>query len=159
MTHQTPIVADPESAAGRYLVFTVGEMEYGIDVFAVRELRPWAPTTAIPHAEPYVVGLLNLRGVVLTVVDLATLFEIDCSAMEPRPRAVIVVVEIEGRMAGLLVDAVADLVDIGADETHPPPALSNGGQRHRFIHALAARGDRLIRLVSFDALLDGDAAA
>ena len=88
------------------LSFYVGDHEYSVDIMSVREIRGWTRTTSLPHSPHFVRGVINLRGTVLPVVDLALRLGLD--AQEPHDRNVVVVVDLDGRTLGLRVDAVSD---------------------------------------------------
>lgn len=91
---------DNEKAHDRHelIAFKVGDQEFCVDIMNVREIRGWTATTPIPHAPPYVVGVINLRGTVLPVLDLAG--RLGKEAVTPSHRHAIIVVQDEGRMTG-----------------------------------------------------------
>ena len=97
-----------ESHRDRELIaFKVGGQEYCVDVKSVREIRGWSPATPVPHAPPSMLGVINLRGVVLPIIDLAS--RMGFSPASPTSRHAIMVVEHSRQVLGLLVDAVGDL--------------------------------------------------
>jgi len=113
--------AQPESAARRIVTFKVGDRTFGIDVGMVREIKGWQATTPLPHAAPHVRGVLNLRGVILAVYDLRT--AIGLGQTDATATHVIVVVDVEDKTAGLLVDSVSDIVDVPVSAVRPVPDL------------------------------------
>ncbi|MBO1324774.1 chemotaxis protein CheW [Acetobacter sp. TBRC 12305] len=100
-----------DSRLVKMIVFAVGEQEYCIPILSVREIRGFEKTTALPFAPHYVCGAINLRGVILTVIDLAVYLNIQPLADNPR-RVVIIVESKNDTVCGLLVDRVIDMADI-----------------------------------------------
>ncbi|MFT9014589.1 MAG: chemotaxis protein CheW [Acetobacter sp.] len=100
-----------DSRLVKMIVFAVGEQEYCIPILSVREIRGFEKTTALPFAPHYVCGAINLRGVILTVIDLAVYLNIQPLADNPR-RVVVIVESKNDTVCGLLVDRVIDMADI-----------------------------------------------
>ncbi len=154
-------IADPatspdpnaETAELELLSFHVGDHEYSVDIMAVREIRGWTRATSLPHAPPYVRGVINLRGAVLPVVDLALRLGLDVE--EPTDRNVIIVVDIGGRTVGLRVDAVSDILSFPRNALQAPPEMS-ADRDHAFIQALTILEGRMIRILDLGAVLPGD---
>ena len=92
------------------IAFRIGEQEFCVDIMAVREIRGWAPVTPLPHSPTFLRGVLNLRGAVLPIVDLAG--RLGLPAAEPTARHVIIVAQVNGQVIGLLVEAVSDILTI-----------------------------------------------
>src|SRR4051812_31236560 len=90
------------------IAFRIGDQEFCIDVMSVREIRGWTPATAIPYAPPYVLGVINLRGAVLPIMDLSA--RLGMKPAEPTVRHVIIVTQVNRHTVGLLVDAVSDIL-------------------------------------------------
>ena len=108
----------------------------------------------VPH---YVAGVVNLRGTVLPVIDLAA--RLGWKATEPSPRHAIIVTQMEGQACGLIVDAVSDIVTLPADALQPPPAtaaLSAQDAVTPFLEGLAAIGDTMVQVLNLASL--GDSA-
>lgn len=144
-------------AQTEYLSFRIGENEYSVDIMSVREIRGWTRTTSLPHAPRFVRGVINLRGTVLPVVDLAMRLGLD--ETEPEDRNVIIVVDVGSRVMGLRVDAVSDILTFTRDQLQPPPdvATSSSGT---FVKALTILDDRMVRLLDLEAVLpSGDEIA
>lgn len=126
------------------LSFRVADQEYSVDIMSVREIRGWTRATSLPHAPDYVRGVINLRGSVLPVVDLATRLGIE--AGDPNERSVIIVVDVGGRTVGLRVDAVSDILSIPLGDLQAPPDLVTE-QADSFIRALTIVEGRMIRVL------------
>lgn len=101
------------------ITLVVKDVEFCVDIKAVREIRGWTPATPVPHAPAYVKGVINLRGVVMPVLDLAA--QLDLGVTEPTSRHVIVVAQCGDKLAGLLVDSVQETFHVSAAQLHPPP--------------------------------------
>jgi purine-binding chemotaxis protein CheW len=146
-------LAQQESAAGsaprELVVFAVGEQEFCIDASAVKEIRLSTPTTSIPRSPPYVFGVINLRGTVIPIVDLR--MRLDFPPRDPAARSVFVVVWVEKRLLGLLVDAVADIVTVAGEAFEPTPNVP--GETLQVVTALVAIEHRTIGLLALDKIL------
>jgi len=144
---------DPASlaAASRELIsFQVGDQEFCVDIGAVLEIRGWTPATPVPSSADYVSGVINLRGVVMAVMDVSA--RLGMGSAEPTARHVIIVVDIRGQKIGLLVDAVCETLTIRSDQIQPAPNL--GGEDGRgFIVGYLAAADRMITVVDLEPLL------
>jgi purine-binding chemotaxis protein CheW len=135
------------------ITFEVENQVFGIDIMAIREIRAWTPTTRLPHVPHYVAGVVNLRGTVLPVVDLAA--RLGWRPSEPTARHVIIVTQVEGQFRGLIVDSVSDIVTIPLEALQPPPATSSDAVVP-FLEGLAAIGDRMVMVLDLPRLTDSD---
>jgi purine-binding chemotaxis protein CheW len=125
--------------------FEIGGQEFCIDIRSVREIRGWAPATPMPHSPEYIVGVINLRGMVMPVIDLRS--RLGLGQTEPTERHVIVVIQADGRTAGLLVDGVRESFHVETSSLQTPPDLGDGFS-HRFVDAILPFDGRLMsRLV------------
>ncbi len=132
------------------LSFLVGGQDYCVDIMSVREIRGGTRATPLPHAPRFMRGVINLRGTVLPIMDLACRLEIDTGA--DRERNVIIVVANGERTVGLIVDAVSDILAVTEEEMQPPPDLKADSERS-FISALTIVDDRMIRVLDLNAVL------
>lgn len=132
------------------LSFRVADQEYSVDIMSVREIRGWTRATSLPHAPDFVRGVINLRGSVLPVVDLATRLGIESG--EPNERSVIIVVDVGGRTVGLRVDAVSDILSIPSGDLQTPPDLVTE-EADAFIRALTIVEGRMIRVLEVGRVL------
>lgn len=133
-----------------YLSFGIGDHEYSVDIMSVREIRGWTKTTSLPHAPRFVRGVINLRGTVLPVVDLA--MRLGLEETEPEDRNVIIVVDVGSRVMGLRVDAVSDILSFSPDQLQPPPDVAVNSSTP-FVKALTILDDRMVRLLDLEAVL------
>jgi len=130
--------------------FRIGEQEYCVDIMAVREIRGWTPSTPLPQTPGYIRGVINLRGAVLPVMDLAA--RMGLPPVEPSARSVIIVVKVYDRLVGLLVDAVSDILSITDDVIQPPPDVACDRVRS-FVRGLFSMDGRMISQIALDRIL------
>lgn len=150
LRHDTPAATSAATGETEYLSFGLGNSEYSVEIMSVREIRGWTRTTSLPHSPAYVRGVINLRGAVLPVIDLA--IRLGLPATEPEDRNVIIVVDVESRAMGLRVDAVSDILTLSQDQLHPPPdvATSPGA---RFVKALTILDERMVRVLDLEQVM------
>lgn len=134
--------------------FRIGEQEYCVDIMAVREIRGWAPATPLPQSPPYVRGVINLRGAVLPVIDLAN--RLGFGVTEPSARNVIIVVRIGNRVVGLLVDAVSEILTTTTDAIQPTPDVACDAVK-RFVKGILTVEGRMISWIVLDQILPDQA--
>lgn len=143
--------SEMQSAASVELVaFRIGTQEYCVDIMAVREIRGWTPATILPHAPEFVMGVINLRGTVLPVIDLSARLRL--GRTEPTPRHVNIVVRIEDQVVGLLVDGVSDILTLDAEQIKPAPEVGSTATR-QFVKGVFAVEDRMISLIELTEVL------
>lgn len=130
--------------------FRVKEQEYCVDIMAVREIRGYSPATPLPRAPAYMRGVINLRGVVLPIMDLGHRLELPPAT--PTERSVIVVIRIGERTLGLLVDAVSDILTVTADLIQPTPDIASDRLKG-FIRGVISVDNRMISEIALDRLL------
>ncbi|MGB0682168.1 MAG: chemotaxis protein CheW [Magnetovibrionaceae bacterium] len=136
---------DHESLAAQLIAFTLGDDIYGIDILSVREIRVWSETTELPNAPAYVMGVINLRGIIVPVFDLRARF--GKGATEPSKRHVVIVVALEERMIGILVDAVSDIIEFQPSDLRPVPEMEFG-RESTFLNGLVTVDGNMIALVN-----------
>ncbi len=132
------------------LSFLVGEQDYSVDIMSVREIRGGSSATSLPHSPGYVRGVINLRGTVLPIMDLAKRLGMEEDTDETRN--VIIVVAVDDRTVGLMVDAVSDILSIQEDDMQPPPELRADSERN-FVSALTIVNGRMIRVLDLHAVI------
>ncbi len=143
-----PEAADPQLR--ELIAFRVGRQEFCINVMCVREIRGWSAATVLPRAPRYMRGVINLRGAVLPIVDLA--MRLGLPGAEPTARNVIIVVQIGQQQIGLLVDAVSDILTIQDNDIQPTPDVASDLVRH-FVKGLLPVEGRMISLIALDQVL------
>jgi purine-binding chemotaxis protein CheW len=137
-------------AGWEVITFRVGSQEFCTEIMSVLEIRGWSPATEIPHAPDFVRGVINLRGTVLPVVDLAKRLGLPSS--EPTARHAIIVAHAGTRIAGLLVDAVSDIVTVTEGTVQPPPDVASDLAK-TFVTGVIVVDGKLISLLALDPIL------
>jgi purine-binding chemotaxis protein CheW len=152
--------AEPMNAAAgsnQVLTFTLGNETYGVDILRVQEIRGWSPVTRIPQSPPHVLGVLNLRGSIVPIVDLRMRFHLDLA--EYTPLTVIIVLSVESSLGrrdfGVVVDGVSDVIDVPSMDVKSVPELG-AHVSTEFIAGLAAVSGRMLMLLDIDRLIGGD---
>ena len=133
------------------ITFQIGEQILGVDIMTIREIRAWSPATPLPNVPSHVRGVVNLRGVVLPVLDLKQ--RLGWGVTDPSARHVIIVVRIADQLQGLIVDAVNDIVEVPVDELQPLPDLTDAAASH-FLEGLATIDERLVLILALDRLIE-----
>ena len=140
-------MSDKDNSCYELLTFKLGQQEYAVDIMSVREIRGWTKTTPMPHAPDFMRGVINLRGTVLPVMDLAS--RLGLPPIETTARNVIIVVKCEKGLSGLLVDAVSDIIEVPDDDMQAPPDLGSETDGST-ISALSLVEDRMIRILDLE---------
>jgi purine-binding chemotaxis protein CheW len=138
------------SVPTQYLTVNLADEEYGVDILAVREIRGWTPVTRIPQAPGYVLGVLNLRGAIVPVLDLRLRFGLERE--EYTGTTVTVIVTVAGRNFGVVVDAVSDVVDVDDKQVRPVPDMGTAVDTE-YLKGLTSVGERMVLLLDVDKLL------
>ena len=140
--------------AGKYLTFGLAEEEYGLEILRVREIIGMMDVTPIPRTPDFVLGVINLRGKVIPVVDLRLKFGLPYQ--EPDDRTCIIVVEVmsdnEAIMMGIVVDMVNEVADVRAENVEPTPSFGVALDTS-FILGMAKFGEKVITLLAIDKVL------
>lgn len=134
----------------QFLTFLLEGQEYGVELLKIQEIRGFSPITPIPNVPRHVRGVMNLRGSVLPVIDLRMKFHIP--EVEYTPFTVIVIITIAGRMVGLLVDAVSDVLMVAPNEIRPAPDFGMSVDT-RFISGVFQTHDHLAIALNMEQLL------
>lgn len=140
--------------ADQFLTFTLAEEEYGVDILKVQEIKGYVPTTRIPNSPPEVVGVLNLRGTIVPIVDLRKRFNLP--EVEYDQFTAIVVVVVGGRVMGMIVDSVSEVVNIPSEQIQPAPQL--GAAATNSLRGMAKIGEKLVILIDIDSVLGAGVA-
>lgn len=154
----TPISTERQDASAlvaggkEYLTFTLGSEEYGIDILKVQEIRRYEKVTHIVNAPEFIRGVINLRGVIVPIIDMRLKFNL--GSAEFTPLTVVVILNVAGRVVGAIVDSVSDVVHLSADAVKPPPQFS-AGLAVEFIEGLASIDERMVIIMDIEALMTG----
>jgi len=147
------LTSNGQPAAGgmkELISFRIGAQEFCVDIMAIREIRGWTAATALPQSPSFVKGVINLRGAVLPIVDLAS--RLGFESTEASDRNVIIVAQIGEQVVGLLVDAVSDILTVTDDVIQPTPDVASETAKS-FIRGLIAMDGRMISLIGLDRVL------
>lgn len=141
----------------QYLTFTVGDEEYGISVLGVREILEYDTVTRVPRTPDYIRGVINLRGRVVPVIDLAVRFGMAARPVTKRTCVVIAEVEVEGRpeVMGLVVDAVSQVIELGPGEIETPPSFGTAVDI-AYLKGMGRTGKRFVLLLDIDRVLSAE---
>ena len=115
--------AQRNAAAGEVLTFRLGAEEYGIDILRVQEIRSYEQPTRIANAPSFIKGVVNLRGVIVPIIDLR--LKLGCDSAEYNTFTVVVVLNVRGRVVGAVVDSVSDVLELSKDEIKPAPEMNS----------------------------------
>lgn len=150
-TAETTPTPETHGVPGQILTFALGAEEYGLDILDVQEIKGLAPISAIPNTPPHVRGVINLRGTIVPILGLRERFGMPPA--DPSPFAVIIVVRVDGRTNGLLVDAVSDVLAIQPEDVDLPPELGRNPEL-RFVRGIARAGGRIVTLLDVARVLE-----
>ena len=150
------VVARHESAhgtprmGGEFLTFRLGGEEYGIDILKVQEIRSYEPPTRIANAPAFIKGVVNLRGVIVPIVDLR--LRLGCESAEYSALTVVIVLNVKGRVVGAVVDSVSDVLELARDTIKPAPEMASAVDA-RFITGIGSVGERMLILMDIEGLM------
>jgi purine-binding chemotaxis protein CheW len=141
----------------QYLTFLLGGEEYGVDILRVQEIRGWDTVTSIPNTPDYILGVMNLRGAIVPIVDLRRRFQM---AETPYTKTTVVIVlkvmrQSEAKTMGFVVDAVSEVYNISGEALKPPPDFG-ALVGTEFIQGLATVEEKTVILLDIDRLADVD---
>ena len=144
--------ASAASSQGKaeYLTFRLGAEEYGIDILRVQEIRSYEEPTRIANAPSFIKGVVNLRGVIVPVVDLR--IKLNCEKVEYNGFTVVIVLNVHGRVVGAVVDSVSDVIELGGEQIRPAPEM-NTSVDTTFITGIASVAERMLILMDIEALM------
>lgn len=146
----TEIIRTDLASARELIAFRIGAQEFCVDIMSVREIRGWTPVTALPQSPGFVRGVVNLRGAVLPIIDLAA--RLGFPPAEPTARHVIIVAQIDHQVVGLLVDAVSDILTVTDDLVQATPDVASDMAK-TFVRGVLAIEQRMISLIALDHVL------
>lgn len=139
----------------QFISFRIGEEEFAIDIMAVREIKGWTETTVLPNQPEYLLGILNLRGLIVPIFDLRCRFGM---GLTTATRAhVVIIVSVMDRTVGLLVDAVSDILTVQTSEIRPIPDMERSTGGARFLSGIITRAETMVVVLSLEALFDKSA--
>ncbi len=141
---------NPEDQVTQWVTFSLDQEMYGINVMNVQEVLPCAEIAPVPGAPPFVLGIINLRGNVVTVIDTRMRFGL--SPLEEMGKSRVVVIEANDQVAGILVDSVSEVIGVKGNEIDTAPSVGNDDSS-RYIYGVVSRENVLLILVDVFKLL------
>jgi len=140
----------PIAPAAEYLTFRLGEEEYGIDILKVQEIRSYEQPTRMAQAPEFIKGVIDLRGVIVPIVDLR--LKLQCATVEYTDFTVVIILNVAGTVLGVVVDAVADVVPLTSDSIKAAPQFQTQMDA-AFVTGIASVGERMLIMVDIESLL------
>lgn len=143
------VQAQTHTEGRQFLTFRIGEEEYGLDILRVQEIRSYEAPTRVANAPAFVKGVVNLRGVIVPILDLRIRLG---QAGEYNAFTVVIVLNVANRVVGVVVDSVSDVLELSADEIKPRPEVP-AAMDSRFITGLGKLGERMLILLDIEAMI------
>lgn len=139
-----------DASGHEYLAFTLGREEYGLDILKVQEIRGYETVTRIANAPEFVKGVVNLRGIIVPIVDMRIKFKLG----EPKydQFTVVIILNIAGRIVGMVVDSVSDVITLNAEQIKPAPDMGTALNTDYLI-GLGTLNERMLILIDIDKLM------
>lgn len=143
----------PEVETKEFLTFRLGPEDYGIEILKVQEIRGYETPTAIANAPAFIKGVINLRGVIVPILDLRVKFQLEQAAYDEF--TVVIILNVAHRVVGVVVDAVSDVLTLAADAIRATPEFASSTFDTRFITGLGTVDDQMIILLDIEKLMTG----
>lgn len=134
-----------------YLTFRLGAEEYGIDILKVQEIRSYEAPTRIANAAGFIKGVVNLRGVIVPIVDLRV--KLNCPSCEINSFTVVIVLNVRGRVVGAVVDSVSDVLELTKEQIRQAPEMTAAAVDTTYITGIATVNDRMLILMDIEGLM------
>lgn len=149
-THAATAMADEDLVANEFLTFTLGSEEYAIDILKVQEIRGYEHPTLIANSPSFIKGVINLRGIIVPIVDLRIKFNL--GRVEYTPFTVVIILNVAGRVIGIVVDSVSDVISLTNVQIRPAPDFSASFDT-RYILGLATLEARMLIVTDIERLI------
>ena len=141
-----------DAATQQFLTFKLAGQEYGVGILTVQEIRGWAKVTNMPHSPNWLLGVINLRGVVVPIIDLRIKFNLASAAYNEF--TVVIILNVAGRVVGVVVDGVSDVITLAAGQIKPAPAMGSGTNTSHII-GFGTLDERMRILMDIEKLMAG----
>lgn len=155
MQEQAQVIETPTAEETKeklqYITFKVQGREYGIDIMSIREIKGWSDTTSLPNSPEYMRGVINLRGTVVPILDLRARFNMGFT--QTTKNHVVMIVSINNRLMGILVDSVSDILTIESESIRAVPSI-DGSSSEGILSGLVSLEDRMVGLLIIEKLFD-----
>ena len=140
-------------ASNEFLSFKLGSEEYGIEILKVQEIRSYEAVTHIANAPEFIKGVVNLRGIIVPIVDMRIKFNL--GKAEYDQFTVVIILNVAGRVVGMVVDGVSDVITLSAGQMKPAPDFSSSTFDTQYITGLGTLDSRMLILVDIEKLMGG----
>lgn len=148
--HRHVSASDNGSSGQEFLSFTLGQEEYGINILKVQEIRGYETPTRIVNAPDFVKGVVNLRGIIVPILDMRIKFNLGEPTYDDL--TVVIILNISGRVMGIVVDSVSDVIMLSDDQIKPPPEMGSTFNSH-YLVGLGVLDNRMLILIDIDKLM------
>ena len=158
--NQSAAIADPSvtvtdaPGSSQYVTFMCGGVEYGVEILRVQEIKGWEGVTRVPYTPPYVLGVMNLRGVIVPVIDLRARFGLASKPFDSSTVVIVVRVHVAvgEKTVGIVVDAMSEVYNVTADAVKPTPDLGAGADA-ACVSGLTSVDDKMVMLLDLNRLV------
>lgn len=137
------------------VAFSVSALKHCLEIKKILEIRRWSPVTALPHAPAEVLGVMNLRGAVIPIYDLAARFGL--GETDPSERNVVIVCAVQGKSVGLLVESVSEIISIDPESIQPTPDVQSEATRDCIVGVISVEGE-MARVINLDFVVDAQSS-
>ena len=144
---------EKSQAVSEYLTFTLGNETYGIDILKVQEIRGYDTVTHIANAPDFIKGVINLRGVIVPIVDMRIKFKVGEATYHEF--TVVIIMNVLDRVIGMVVDGVSDVVALMPEQIRPAPEMGAAMDTH-YITGLGTQNDQMLILIDIEKLLSSE---
>ncbi len=145
-----------EAAGREFLIFTLGDEEYGIDILKVQEIRGYDTVTRIANAPAFIKGVINLRGIIVPIVDMRIKFAL--GRVEYDHQTVVIILNVASRVVGMVVDGVSDVLTMTDDQIRPAPEFGTS-MTTEYLTGLGTVDGRMLILMDIEKLMTSDEMA
>jgi purine-binding chemotaxis protein CheW len=152
MNQRNDIATATAEDSRQFLTFKLAGEEYGVGILTVQEIRGWSPVTAIPHAPRWLLGVINLRGVVVPIIDLRIKFNFERA--DYNEFTVVIILNVGARVIGIVVDGVSDVITLASAQIKPAPSLGDNADTSHII-GFGTLDDRMRILMDVERLMAG----
>lgn len=143
-----------DNQKGKYMTFRCGKESFAIEIKYVNEIIGMQNITAVPEVENYIKGLINLRGKIIPVIDVKVRFKQD--PFEYTDRTCIIVVDVQSIVVGLIIESIAEVVNIEDKDILPPPAVGHSLEQNKYVYGIGKVGERVHLLLDPQKLIRDD---
>jgi purine-binding chemotaxis protein CheW len=147
---QTPADAPPAPRNNEFLTFRLGDEEYGIDILKVQEIRSYEAVTTIANTPAFIKGVVNLRGIIVPVIDMRIKFQLDHINYDQF--TVVIILNVAGRVVGMVVDSVSDVITLSPENIRPAPRFG-AALETEYIIGLGTVDSRMLILMDIETLM------